>query len=168
MIQFTLTVCCWIPLHRSGLYKSQFLINFTTHVIWMINVSRVCALDGSLFWKMLTWLSRHQANGCVCVFCRPGVLFAVLFALFSITGLLYGKIHNLCNTHTHTHGRSNVGCPWFLMGSDWSAADTQTAPVSQTWKSEGRSMEECQRENTGLSCRQPSVSNLQKVFVSLQ
>lgn len=76
--------------------------------------------------------------------------------------------HTIPATHTHTHSQSNTGCPRFLMGSDWSAADTQTAPVSQTWKSEGRRMEECQGENTGLSCGQPSVSNLQKVFISLQ
>lgn len=61
--------------------------------------------------------------------------------------------------HTHTH-MVRAGCPRFLMGSDWSPADIQTASVSQTWKSEGRRMEECQRENADLSCRQPRVSNL--------
>lgn len=62
---------------------------------------------------------------------------------------------------TYAHGRSNIGC---LVGSDWSAADAQTGPASQTWKSERRMMVERQRENTGLSCRQPSVSNLQEVL----
>lgn len=61
--------------------------------------------------------------------------------------------YKCASTHTHTEihtHRVGAGCPQFLMGSDSSAADTQTASVSQTWKSEGRRMEECQRKKCRL------------------
>ena len=133
---------------------------------------RVCS-PGRItpFGKMLTRRGRRLSESPAVLFCHPSVLFALLLAL-SITSLLCGKTHNPSHTHTHTHTHTHEKRHTHMVRGiqavpDFSRDVTEhsrhsDSPVSQTWKSEGRRTEERQRENTGLSCRRPSVSKLQK------